>query len=118
LQEWPYNAWSAATGSNITLADVQRGEAIALPKLDEGFFAVRYRRCTPAEKRYLRAIAITVNAVKTDKIVTPPARGYRVFFCWAQAIYMPETRPDLQRASLHAEREIFSFEGLTRGRML
>jgi hypothetical protein len=57
LQEWAYAAWNEAPGPNITLADVRRGQAIAVPKLDDGFFAVRYNRCTPAEKRYLRAMA-------------------------------------------------------------
>lgn len=57
LQEWAYNAWNVAQGDSITAADVRHGEAIALPKLDEGFFAVRYNRCTPSEKRYLRAMA-------------------------------------------------------------
>lgn len=57
LQEWAYNAWAVAPGPRITLDDVRRGEAIALPKLDDGFFAVRYNRCTPSEKRYLRAMA-------------------------------------------------------------
>jgi hypothetical protein len=57
LQEWAYNAWNEASGSSITNVDALNGEAIALPKLDNGFFAVRYNRCTPSEKRYLRAMA-------------------------------------------------------------
>ena len=57
LQEWAYNAWNEASGSSITKGDALNGEAIALPKLDNGFFAVRYNRCTPSEKRYLRAMA-------------------------------------------------------------
>ncbi len=57
LQEWAYRAWDAASGDRITLADVERGEAVALPMLDDGFFAVRYRRCTVAERHYLRAMA-------------------------------------------------------------
>jgi hypothetical protein len=57
LQEWAYAAWNHAEGPSITLADVRAGEAIAIPKLDDGFFAVRYNRCTKSEKRYLRAMA-------------------------------------------------------------
>ncbi len=57
LQEWAYNAWNVASGSSITSEDVRRGEAIGVPKLDEGFFAVRYNRCTPSGRRYLRAMA-------------------------------------------------------------
>jgi hypothetical protein len=57
LQEWAYNAWNVAAGVSITLDDVRRAESIALSKLDSGFFVVRYNRCTPLEKRYLRAMA-------------------------------------------------------------
>lgn len=57
LQEWAYAAWNEAAGPTITLSDVRSGQAIAVPKLDNGFFAVRYNRCTPGEKRYLRAMA-------------------------------------------------------------
>lgn len=57
LQEWAYNAWNEAPGPTITLDDVKRGAAVTVPKLDDGFFAVRYNRCTPSEKRYLRAMA-------------------------------------------------------------
>jgi hypothetical protein len=57
LQEWAYNAWNLASGPSITVGDARRGEALALPKLDDGFFAVRYNRCTTSEKRYLRAMA-------------------------------------------------------------
>lgn len=57
LQEWAYQAWNVAKGPAITLGDVERAAEIALPKLDGGFFAVRYDRCTPTEKRYLRAMA-------------------------------------------------------------
>ncbi len=57
LQEWAYAAWNQAEGDSITLADVRAGETVAVPKLDAGFFAVRYNRCTKGEKRYLRAMA-------------------------------------------------------------
>ena len=43
VQEWGKHAWDVATTSPIAL--------------DESFFRVRFDRLTPAEKRYLRAMA-------------------------------------------------------------
>lgn len=57
LQTWGSQAWLAAAGSPITLADVQRASVAAIANLDEGFFRVRFDRCTPKERRYLRAMA-------------------------------------------------------------
>ncbi|MGV1100485.1 AAA family ATPase [Thiovibrio sp. JS02] len=57
LQEWGKHAWSEATASPITLADVQRANEVAVAELDASFFRVRFDRLTPAEKRYMRAMA-------------------------------------------------------------
>lgn len=57
LQEWGKHVWDLAPGSPITKADVERASDIALAALDENFFRVRFDRCTPAERRYLRAMA-------------------------------------------------------------
>ena len=57
LQEWGKHAWSEAADSPITLADVQRATEVALAELDASFFRVRFDRLTPAEKRYMRAMA-------------------------------------------------------------
>lgn len=57
LQEWGKHAWEAADSSPIGVDDVERGSVLALAALDEGFFRVRFDRLTPAEKRYLRAMA-------------------------------------------------------------
>jgi hypothetical protein len=57
LQEWGKHSWDAAPGSPITLADVQAATAATIASLDESFFRVRFDRLTPAEKRYLRAMA-------------------------------------------------------------
>lgn len=57
LQEWGKHAWEAAEASPIGVDDVERGSVLALAALDEGFFRVRFDRLTPAEKRYLRAMA-------------------------------------------------------------
>jgi hypothetical protein len=57
LQEWGKHSWDVAKASPITRTDVERASKIAVAALDEGFFRVRFDRCTPVEKRYLRAMA-------------------------------------------------------------
>jgi hypothetical protein len=57
LQEWGSHAWSIAERSPITPKDIEEATKLALATLDAGFFRVRYDRCTPAEKQYLRAMA-------------------------------------------------------------
>ncbi len=57
IQQWSHEAWNIAPGPSITLADVRAANEYALRELDQSFFRVRFDRCTPAEKRYLRALA-------------------------------------------------------------
>ena len=57
LQEWGKHAWDAASGNGIGLADVDRAAASVTFALDESFFRVRFDRLTPAERRYLQAMA-------------------------------------------------------------
>ncbi len=57
LQEWGKHAWDAANESPISLTDVIVGSQSALAALDASFFRVRFDRLTPAEKKYLRAMA-------------------------------------------------------------
>lgn len=57
LQEWGKHSWDVAEDSPIRLEDVQEATKVVLAALDEGFFRVRFDRLTPAEKRYLRAMA-------------------------------------------------------------
>lgn len=57
LQQWGYEVWNIAQSSPITLTDVDRATTAAIKALDESFFRVRFDRCTPAEKRYMRALA-------------------------------------------------------------
>lgn len=57
LQEWGKHAWDVAAKSPVTLADVERASATALAALDESFFRVRLERLSPAERKYLRAMA-------------------------------------------------------------
>lgn len=57
LQEWGKHSWDTAIESPITDKDVECASKTAIAALDESFFRVRFDRLTPAEKRYLRAMA-------------------------------------------------------------
>jgi len=57
LQEWGKHSWDTATESPITPDHVAAATVTALADLDASFFRVRFDRLTPAEKRYLRAMA-------------------------------------------------------------
>lgn len=57
IQEWAYRAWNQATSSPITVEDVRAIKGLAIQKLDESFFRVRFNRLTDQEKLYLRAMA-------------------------------------------------------------
>ena len=57
LQEWGYQSWNRAVSSPISLAVVKHATETVIQRLDENFFRVRFDRLTPAEKRFLRAMA-------------------------------------------------------------
>ncbi|MFC2252381.1 AAA family ATPase [Labrys portucalensis] len=57
LQEWGKHGWDVADATPITLEDIEVATRTALADLDASFFRVRFDRLTPAEKRYLRAMA-------------------------------------------------------------
>jgi len=57
LQEWGKHAWNIAKVSPIETVDAEKATESALADLDAGFFRVRFDRLTPAEKRYMRAMA-------------------------------------------------------------
>ena len=57
LQEWGKHAWDHAAKTPIRRQDVEAASITAVAALDESFFRVRFDRLTPAEKRYLRAMA-------------------------------------------------------------
>jgi hypothetical protein len=57
LQQWGHEVWNLASESPISLMDVERATTAAISALDESFFRVRFDRCTPSEKRYMRALA-------------------------------------------------------------
>jgi len=57
VQEWGKHSWDTADASPITEKDVENASMTAIAALDGSFFRVRFDRLTPAEKRYLRAMA-------------------------------------------------------------
>jgi hypothetical protein len=57
LQEWGKHTWDIAQSSPISGDDVEKASQLTIAALDESFFRVRLERTTPAEKRYLRAMA-------------------------------------------------------------
>lgn len=57
LQEWGKHSWDVAPASPIEYEDVVRASETAVAALDASFFLVRFDRVTPAERRYLRAMA-------------------------------------------------------------
>lgn len=57
LQAWGSHTWLAADTSPIGIDAVHKASVTATAALDEGFFRVRFDRCTPKEKKYLRAMA-------------------------------------------------------------
>jgi hypothetical protein len=57
LQAWGSQTLLAALESPINVTAVETASSTAIAALDEGFFRVRFDRCTPKEKKYLRAMA-------------------------------------------------------------
>lgn len=57
LQQWAHDAWNIAQGEKITWSDVLDATDTATATLDKSFFRVRFDRCRPAEKVYMRALA-------------------------------------------------------------
>jgi hypothetical protein len=57
IQEWGYQAWNLAKASPITSKIIKAATQVAVARLDKNFFRVRFDRCTPSEKNFLRAMA-------------------------------------------------------------
>ncbi len=57
IQEWGFQAWNTADASPITAADISSAAPVALARLDESFFKVRFDRLTPKEREYVLAMA-------------------------------------------------------------
>jgi hypothetical protein len=71
LQEWGSHCWAVAQASPINEDDARLATALAVTQLDTSFFRVRFDRCTPMEKSYLRAMAeIDSPAPRSGDIAT------------------------------------------------
>ena len=57
IQQLGKHAWNAADQSPITLEDVDAAIPSAQEALDTSLYEVRAQRATPAERRYMRAMA-------------------------------------------------------------
>jgi hypothetical protein len=69
LQEWGYQAWNHADSSPIDADVVTEASTTVIRRLDENFFRVRFDRLTPAERRFLRAMAeLGAGAQRTSDI--------------------------------------------------
>jgi len=57
LQEYGSVVWDHSDRSPVTEVDARSAQPLVEEKLDESFFRVRIERATPAERRYMRAMA-------------------------------------------------------------
>jgi hypothetical protein len=57
LQAYGKETWNAAPASPISLDDVAAAEPIVQAKLDGEFFHTRFEKATPAERRFMSAMA-------------------------------------------------------------
>ena len=75
LQEWGYHVWNAAERSPLDRDLVERLIPAVTRHLDANFFRVRFDRLTPAERRYLRAMAALGPGPHRSGSVAATARG-------------------------------------------
>ena len=57
IQQWAHDSWNIAPAGVIRQEDVASAGEISIKALDDNFFRVRFDRCTPSEKKYMRALA-------------------------------------------------------------
>lgn len=57
LQQWAYEAWNVSEKEVIDVDILPKVTERAIAELDKSFFKVRFDRCAPSEKRYMRALA-------------------------------------------------------------
>jgi len=58
VQAYGKVTWDVAATSPVTPADVEVAAPLAASELAVGFFGSRYERATPAEREYMRAMAL------------------------------------------------------------
>jgi hypothetical protein len=57
IQQWAHDSWNIAENNIITKDDVLHANNVSIKALDGAFFRVRFDRCTPSERKYMRALA-------------------------------------------------------------
>lgn len=57
LQQWGYTSWNISETNIINLKTARLADKLAIGELDKSFFQMRFERCTPSERRYMRALA-------------------------------------------------------------
>ena len=93
LQEFGSAAWEVSASSPFTTDDALAAIETGIAHLDQGFFPARWDRATPAERRYLRAIAQTGQpAPKTSSLSIPQSTAgpFRAALIKKGIIYSPE----------------------------
>jgi hypothetical protein len=69
LRQFGQDTWNETAGPSILQADARVGIEPGHGTLDNGFFRTRWDRATPAEQRYLRAMAVDGDAGSTSSNV-------------------------------------------------
>lgn len=77
LQAWGKTLWNLASESPITADDVDKARPLVLSELDDEFFAVRYERATPSERKYLLGLA-SLGEGPQSSTEASKAAGYSV----------------------------------------
>jgi hypothetical protein len=78
LQEFAKAAWDLAPGPAIRPADATAGIQAGTDNLDHGFFRSRWERATPAERDYMRAMAVDANgAVQSGEVARRLGKGLK-----------------------------------------
>jgi hypothetical protein len=76
LQEWGSHSWAVAQAITVTKEDAELATQLAITQLDTSFFRVRFDRCTPMEKNYMRAMAeIGSDAPRSGEIAAAMKKG-------------------------------------------
>ena len=104
LQQWAHEAWNVAEGTTIRGKDVLEAHNNAIAILDESFFKVRFDRCTPSEKKYMRALAelgsgshrsgdiATILKVKSASVAPYWCRAYEKPSCRSVPLKRPKSK--------------------------
>lgn len=93
LQEFGSAMWEVTAAAPFTAEDAAAAIEVGTAHLDQGFFPSRWDRATPAERRYLRAIADTAQpSPKTADLSIPQSTAgpLRAALIRKGIVYSPE----------------------------